>query len=107
MAEKRERTSAQDLSRRDLLEWLGKGAVLVLGADLATACVTAAAEPKGFSFQPGTGRGGIFAEWPVRTVDEQNLVQILARWRLEVSGLVEKPQSYTFAEILALRAQTR
>jgi DMSO/TMAO reductase YedYZ molybdopterin-dependent catalytic subunit len=102
MPVKHEHTGARDLSRRDVLEWLGKGAVLVLGADLAAACACAAAEPKGFSFQPGTGRGGIFTEWPVRTVDAQDLVPILARWRLEISGLVEEPRSYTFAEILAL-----
>ena len=102
MPDKHEHTGARDLSRRDVLEWLGKGAVLVLGADLATACACAAAEPKGFSFQPGAGRGGIFTEWPVRTVDPQDLVPILAHWRLEISGLVEAPRSYTFAEILAL-----
>ena len=88
MPEKHEHTGARDLSRRDVLEWLGKGAVLALGADLAVACMAAAAEPKGFSFQPGAGRGSIFTEWPVRTVDPQDLVPILARWRLEISGLV-------------------
>ena len=102
MAEKHEHTGMRDLSRRDVLEWLGKGAVLALGADLAAACAYAAATPKGFSFQPGTGRGGIFADWPVRTVDTQDLVPILAHWRLEISGLVEEPRSYTFSEILAL-----
>ena len=51
--------------------------------------MAAAAEPKGFSFQPGTGRGSIFTEWPVRTVDPQDLVPILARVGvLEISGLV-------------------
>ena len=103
MTEKHEHAGAGDVSRRDVLEWLGKGAVLALGADLVAACAAAAAEqPKGFPFQPGTGRGGVFAKWPVRTVDTQDLVPILARWRLEVSGLVEEPRSYTFAEILAL-----
>jgi DMSO/TMAO reductase YedYZ molybdopterin-dependent catalytic subunit len=102
MLEEHEHTGARDLSRRDVLEWLGKGAVLALGVDLAAACAANAAEQTGFSFQPGAGRGGIFTEWPVRTVDEQDLVPILARWRLEVSGLVEKLRSYTFAEILAL-----
>jgi len=103
MPEKHEHTGARDFSRRNVLEWLGKGAVLALGADLAAACAAAAAEPRGgFPFQPGTGRGGIFAEWPVRTVDPQDLVPILARWRLEISGLVEEPRSYTFAEILGL-----
>jgi DMSO/TMAO reductase YedYZ molybdopterin-dependent catalytic subunit len=103
MAEKHEHTGMRDLSRRDVLEWLGKGVVLALGADLAAACAAAtAAELKGFSFQPGAGRGSIFTEWPVRTVDPQDLVPILVRWRLEISGLVEAPRSYTFAEILAL-----
>jgi DMSO/TMAO reductase YedYZ molybdopterin-dependent catalytic subunit len=102
MTERHEHTDGRGLSRRDVLEWLGKGVVLALGADLATACATAAAVPRGFPFQPGTGRGSIFTEWPVRTVDTQDLVPILAQWRLEISGLVEEPRSYTFAEILAL-----
>jgi DMSO/TMAO reductase YedYZ molybdopterin-dependent catalytic subunit len=102
MIEQREHTCLRDFSRRDVLAWLGKGAVLALGADLAAACAYAAGAPKGFSFQPGTGRGGVFEDWPVRTVDTQDLVPILARWRLEISGLVEEPRSYTFSEILAL-----
>ncbi|MFA6413651.1 MAG: molybdopterin-dependent oxidoreductase [Syntrophales bacterium] len=102
MPEKHEHTGVRDLSRRDVLEWLGKGAVLALGADLMAACAYAAVAPKGFSFQPGTRRGGVFTEWPVRTVDTQDLVSILARWRLEISGLVEEPRSYTFSEILTL-----
>jgi DMSO/TMAO reductase YedYZ molybdopterin-dependent catalytic subunit len=102
MPEKHEHTGMRDLSRRDILEWLGKGAVLALGTDLAAACAYAAVASKGFSFQPGTGRGGVFAEWPVRTVDTQDLLPILARWRLEIGGLVEEPRSYTFSEIMSL-----
>ncbi len=103
MPEKYEHTGERDFSRRDVLEWLGKGVVLALGADLTAICAGAATlDSKGFSFQPGNRRGDIFADWPVRTVDTQDLVPILARWRLEISGLVEKPRSYTFAEILAL-----
>ncbi len=102
MPEKHEHTGVRDLSRRDVLEWLGKGAVLALGTDLIAACAYAAVAPKGLSFQPGTGRGGVFAKWPVRTVDTQDLVSILARWRLEIRGLVEEPRSYTFSEILTL-----
>jgi DMSO/TMAO reductase YedYZ molybdopterin-dependent catalytic subunit len=102
MSGKREHTGARGLSRRDVLEWLGKGAVLALGADLAAACAAAAAEPQDFPFQPGAGRSSVFAKWPVRTVDTQDIVPILARWRLEIGGLVEEPRSYTFTEILAL-----
>lgn len=102
MPEKHEHAGVQNLSRRDVLEWLGKGAVFALGTDLMVACANAAVAPKSFSFQPGTGRGGVFAEWPVRTVDTQDLVSILARWRLEIGGLVEEPRSYTFSEILTL-----
>ncbi|MHB8773064.1 MAG: molybdopterin-dependent oxidoreductase [Syntrophales bacterium] len=102
MPENREHTGTREFTRRDILEWLGKSAVLALGADLALACAAVAAESNAFPFEPGTARGGIFADWPVRTVDEQDLVRILAGWRLEVGGLVEKPRSYSFAEILAL-----
>ena len=103
MHEKHDHTGERNFSRRDVLEWLGKGVVLALGADLAAVCASAAMlEPKRFPFQPGNHRGGVFADWPVRTVDTQDLVPILARWRLEISGLVEQPRSYSFAEILAL-----
>jgi hypothetical protein len=91
-----------NLTRRKVLEWLGKGAVLALGADLIGACTSFGADPQGISFKPGTRHGGIFTDWPVRTVDEQDLIQIIARWRLDVGGLVEKPRSYTFAEVLSL-----
>lgn len=103
MPKTQEHNGTPGLSRRDVLEWLGKGAVLALGADLAALCTSvAAAEPKSFPFQPGASRGRVFEEWPVRTVDPQNLVPILARWHLEIGGLVEEPRTYTFAEILAL-----
>ncbi len=102
MPEKHERTGVRDLSRRDVLEWIGKGAVLALGTDLVALCAHAAVAPKSFSFRPGTGHEGVFAEWSVRTVDTQDLVSILASWRLEISGLVEEPRSYTFSDILTL-----
>ena len=102
MAENREPTGTRGFTRRAILEWLGKSAVLALGADLAAACAAVAAEPRGFPFEPGARQGGIFAQWPVRTVDEQDLVRILAGWRLEVGGLLERPLSYSFAELLAL-----
>lgn len=94
---------APALTRRALLEWLGAGAVLALGGELVAAL--AAAEPADggdLAFRPGAGRGGVLDAWPVRTVDPQDLAPILASWRLEVGGLVERPATYTFADLLAL-----
>ncbi|HEY3359396.1 MAG TPA: molybdopterin-dependent oxidoreductase [Polyangia bacterium] len=115
--------SQTTLSRRELLEWLGTGAVLALGADLVAACgnLSATAPPDGgfdaagdaqpadtgtaFPFRPGEGRGGVFAQWGVRTVDAQDLTAILASWQLRVDGLVETPATFGFADLVGLPRQ--
>lgn len=55
-----------------------------------------------FSFQPGEGRPDLFDRWPVRTVDPQNLAHILSSWRLTVDGMVDRPWTYDFGELLCL-----
>jgi DMSO/TMAO reductase YedYZ molybdopterin-dependent catalytic subunit len=96
------------LTRRNLLEWLGAGTALALGGDLLAACRALAREPRGsdasmgLSFQPGKPAGSLFREWWVRTIDRQDLNAILSSWRLEVGGLVDRPEVLSFAEFLAL-----
>ena len=114
------------LSRRSVLEWLGKATVLALGADLAAACtrrsgpgivdassggdgMTAgpgdAAGDVPMAFEPGGAGLAIYDDWNVRTVDPQDLEEILATWKLRVDGMVESPRTYTFADLLALPRQ--
>jgi len=129
-------------SRRTVLEWLGKGAVLALGAPLLEACAsldsgpvspddvppdappdadavadmseTSEATPEttdgstdaaNFPFRPGDGTLDVYRDWNVRTVDAQDLADILATWRLTIDGMVDNPLTFTFAELTALARQ--
>jgi DMSO/TMAO reductase YedYZ molybdopterin-dependent catalytic subunit len=56
----------------------------------------------GFPFLPGAGQHEVFENWGERTVDKQDLQQILQSWRLTVDGLVESPRVYTFADLVGL-----
>lgn len=119
----RERT----LSRRTALEWLGKATVLSLGAEALAACTRAGdlplqdakgsdaqgADPvsevagdvpaEGLAFEPGDHE--IYSTWPVRTVDRQELEEILSGWTLGVGGLVETERTYMFAQLMELARQ--
>src|SRR5271157_345050 len=97
------------ISRRTLLEWLGKGVVLGLGSDYLMACAlgrnqqnNASGGTPGLHFAPGPSSGSIFANWIENTVDPQALANILASWTLTVDGLVDSPQTFTFADLIAL-----
>lgn len=106
------------MTRRELLEWLGAGTVLSLcGAELAACLGDGGADPGGswlgdggydggeggaFAFAPGPGNHPVFEHWGVRTVDPQDIEEILASWRLSVDGMVERPRSYGFADLVAL-----
>lgn len=89
------------LTRRLLLEWLGAGAVLALGGDLLAA-LAATPPGEGLGFRPGPAQGPPFVGWNERTVDPQDLASLLATWRLEVGGLVARPATYAFADLVAL-----
>lgn len=100
------------LTRRSLLEWLGKGTVIGLASPLVTACGAAAGDTAGqpaedgtFPFYPGLSEGEVFRDWRVRTVDPQDLAEILARWRLRVDGLVDEPLELDFSQLVALERQ--
>jgi DMSO/TMAO reductase YedYZ molybdopterin-dependent catalytic subunit len=115
------------VDRRSLLEWLGKGCVLVLGASQVTSCLGAdgplqdagsGGRPDGggggdvsggdgptaggFSFEPGPRDHPVYENWGERTVDRQDIEDILATWQLTVDGLVESPRVYSFADLLGL-----
>lgn len=114
---------ADRLERRMLLEWLGKGAVLALGAPLLKACAageaagpdvgaaagadasTAAPSDAGaadFPFRPGDGADPVFGAWGERTVDAQSLAALLASWKLTIDGMVESPKTLSFADLVGL-----
>jgi DMSO/TMAO reductase YedYZ molybdopterin-dependent catalytic subunit len=111
------------VERRTVLRWLGNATVLALGGDMLSACLgtsiadsqrpdaggaggAAEAEgARGFDFQPGPGTDPIFDSWYENTVDAQNLVDILAGWTLTVNGMVSKPLSLGFADLIALARQ--
>ena len=116
--------SETTLTRRTLLDWLGKTAVLTLGVDLLAACGDAGRiekervnqnlvslsgtdpfceERTDFKFYPGDANKEIFDLWQERTVDGQNLLETLQTWKLQVDGLVRNPRIFTFSELLQLK----
>jgi DMSO/TMAO reductase YedYZ molybdopterin-dependent catalytic subunit len=104
-------------TRRSVVEWLGKGAAVALGADLLAACAGAddvvgpgaQVEPcdggVGFPFEPSSDQIGIFYQWNERTVDHQDLASLLSDWELSIDGLVDGPQTLSFADLLQLERQ--
>lgn len=151
----------ETLSRRSLLDWLGKATVLALGGEVLAACGTGdRAQPDGsgntdgdldppfdgsadggwdggdggdadrdgggtddadtptdgaadadvettpdWSFAPPEDPPSIYSDWPSRTVDRQDLVTILATWRLRIDGMVDRPVELSFADLLELTRQ--
>jgi hypothetical protein len=109
------------LERRTVLDWLGKGAVLAIGAGLfsAGACGgdtgaevkngksdggsrDAGCTPDSFPFAPGEALQAVYRNWGERTVDKQDLKKILAEWKLTVDGLVESPATLPFPDLMRL-----
>jgi DMSO/TMAO reductase YedYZ molybdopterin-dependent catalytic subunit len=118
--------SEKTISRRSLLEWLGTASVMALGGELLASCGHSQSfdpvsgekvdggwdaekenEPSdgGFALYPGNTDTPLFQKWPERTVDRQELNDILARWTLRVDGLTEAPQTLSFSDILSLPRQ--
>jgi len=122
--------SETTMTRRTLLEWVGKAAVIPLGVAVLRACASRrempaevppgadagadapdetagdTEEPAGakYPFEPGKTDKEVFEGWGERTVDEQDIGDILATWKLKVDGLVEEPLVLTFAELVGLPA---
>jgi len=117
--------SRETISRRSLLDWIGKASVLALGGDLVAACTStravpihvdghegpldAGSDPPGeegaFPFEPGRTDLEVYDGWGERTVDRQSLEAILSSWRLKVDGKVENPFELSFAELIGLPRQ--
>lgn len=110
------------LSRRTLLSWLGNATVVALTAEVLTACgaespqsnMNTRRQPRlttpgsaNFEFSPPPEEGELYKTWWGNTVDEQDLQKILATWTLKISGLVEKPLTLSFAQLLALPRQNQ
>lgn len=149
-------TAYKTLSRRSLLDWMGKATVLALGGEVLAACGPSGGvhgldggllgdggsdgsdgssdtgadgdstllgdtgtdggweggldadrpiETDPWGFHPPNPEPDIYATWPVRTVDNQELESILATWQFTVDGLVETPITLTFLELLELTRQ--
>ena len=138
----RERRRTGTVSRRTLIEWLGRSTVISLssvlfactsrqkaitdsgdyfnpGKDIALGDSTAAVASDGagdaeeqdsplsgsFPFEPGQGDQGVMKNWGERTVDEQNITDILNKWRLTVDGLVDSPMGFSFSDLIGLNRQ--
>ena len=121
---KRAKPAQKTLTRRSLLEWLGGGTVIALTSPLLQACGADGGVPvpgmpwleaeaerifggtaEGFSVRPGSDDQGIAFAWPERTVDRQNVEEILASWRLRVDGMVDNPGTWSFGDMLDLPRQ--
>lgn len=115
--------SETTVSRRTVLDWLGKATVLALGGKYLAACTVKQYAPKEvdtssyidldsgtdsegqqkeFSFSPGKALAPLFEDFRVRTVDPQVLADIIENWKLIVDGLVEKPTVFDFGDLLSL-----
>lgn len=108
-----------NLTRRSLLSWLGKATVLGLTSEWLTACAfepdlrsgTTTIPPNTtlgsfeFPFSPSSTEDTIYDKWWINTVDLQKIEDILASWELTVDGLVEQPQTFSFADLLTLPRQ--
>ncbi len=101
------------VTRRSVLQWLGGATVLALGAGFIRSCGGTFSDVPGVCddgsmgppFVPGVLDEKLAEEWTVRTIDPPELEAILAGWQLEVDGLVESPQVFSFADLMCLERQ--
>ena len=63
--------------------------------------VAADAAAGAFAFAPGA-LDGIHERWPERTIDRQEVAAILASWELLIDGLVARPLTLSFADLVSL-----
>ena len=117
------RTADTPVTRRTWMEWVGKATVLSLGSVLLTRCNRGMNTPSSTgdpvetenlcgsaslgekAFTPASFEGTIFENWPVRTVDPQELNWILSNWQLTVDGMVDEPGVFTFTDLFKLPRQ--
>lgn len=143
MVDRDEGEAAAPVTRRTLLEWVGKATVVGLFSPLIEACGHGpgsiagmdafaptdtlgtdgetgspdegtdgstepdAADPDGgdadagaeCGFEPGPTDHPVMQGWGERTVDRQDLAQILVSWQLTVDGMVARPRTFSFCEL--------
>jgi DMSO/TMAO reductase YedYZ molybdopterin-dependent catalytic subunit len=101
------------ITRRTLIDWLGKAVVIGLSSDLLISCikdnqstVTVNSNDEKLSDNPAISLSineiPLEKKWIELTVDQQNLISLLNSWKLEVKGLVKNPLIITYAEMLNL-----
>ncbi len=101
------------ITRRLLLDWLGKSVVIGLSSDLLLSCIKADDNTVNnntivseLSDDPAINLPideiPLDRLWTEFTVDPQNLINLLNNWKLVVNGLVKNPIEITFEEMLNL-----
>lgn len=106
----------KSLSRRSMLGWLGKATMLSLTGDWLIACaekrsIVNSIPPDTilgsfeFPFAPSSDEDPIYEQWPVNTVDLQEIEKLLDSWELTINGLVEEPRTLSFSDLLTLSRQ--
>jgi DMSO/TMAO reductase YedYZ molybdopterin-dependent catalytic subunit len=102
------------ITRRTLIEWLGKSFVIGLSSDLLLSCThdpeiisNDTVNTEKLSDNPAIKlpvdeipKDKLWTEF---TVDRQNLISILNNWKLVINGLVKNPVEITFEEMLNLQ----
>ena len=72
-------------------------------ADSATEAEAEVATPCEDGFTPGSGNSSsVFQGWGERTVDQQDLAQLLSSWSLRIDGLVQTPRTLSFCDLLEM-----
>jgi DMSO/TMAO reductase YedYZ molybdopterin-dependent catalytic subunit len=105
----------KELSRRRFLEWLGKGSVVALSMFMVGSCDTNGTEdiPSRNPESMKTGSSGDFPftpintiggpTWPDRTVDRQELEDVINNWNLKIVTPDNRYNKvYTFTELVNL-----
>lgn len=110
------------MTRRTLLDWMGKSVVLGLGSELLLGCeydnltndggvgdvedsgllCDAESVDGGLGFCPGPPNHPAYEDFVEFTVDPQDLVSLLQTWQLTVDGMVETPVVLNFGQLLNL-----
>jgi DMSO/TMAO reductase YedYZ molybdopterin-dependent catalytic subunit len=107
------KTKHNIITRRTLIEWIGKSFVIGLTGDLMSSCthdpdflINNNANIEELSDDPAIKlpidqipRDKLWTEF---TVDRQSIISILNNWKLVVNGLVKNPVEITFEEMLNL-----
>lgn len=102
------------ITRRSLVDWLGKSIVIGLSSNLLLSCIEGEfdnriideLEDDVLSDDPAIklpiDEIPLNKLWAENTVDKQNLIKLLNNWKLVVNGLVTNPLEITFEEIMKL-----